>query len=83
MQVSETTGQPANARGPRSGMRHPAANVTLERLLQLMKHHLEIAVIDDGMQIDARAEHFSNADSPSLEIVQLDSNVTLETRSQP
>jgi hypothetical protein len=47
-----------------------------------MKQSLEMVTIDEGMQIDSNDEHPAKADSPRIETLLPDSNLTDETKSQ-
>jgi hypothetical protein len=51
-------------------------------LSQSLKHDFEIASIEKGTQIDRSCEQRSNADLPSVEMLEPGANVTVERRQQ-
>jgi hypothetical protein len=67
MQIDFSDEQPQNTDLPIIESWLSFSNVTLERDVQDSKHDSEIVSMDEGIQIDSRAEHRRNADSPSIE----------------
>jgi hypothetical protein len=67
-----------NANSPRTEIRLPSANATLDRFQQFVKHQPEMISIDAGMQIDDNNLQFSNVEALSIDSLQSVSNVALD-----
>jgi hypothetical protein len=84
LQQIETTGDSLeNAARSSDESCDPDSKVTTKRDWQSLKQSAEIAVTEDGMQIDESDEQFWNADCPMYESVESGSNVIVARDSHP